>query len=257
MSIETLLTLLVAACILAAAAFMRLITWAAARLVKRLMHYEPETAGRIPRHAADRPSRSWGEVARRGLQGATMAALFVAAILVSWAQGLYNQTLFAGRMTAEGFVMVALWVWPRIVSSTEWTYRRTQAGYRWTRPRVVASSRWTTTKVATSSRWTTTKVADGYRWARPRSVSAVKAAGGHSKNGAAKTQQWWQRRMVPALHQLVVDEQGATWPARRIPDYADEPEEDPEVFQLGEDGLRLVQLDEDEPPETDRAKETA
>jgi hypothetical protein len=132
MSIETVLTLGVAGAILAIALVMRLLTFAAVRLVKLAMGKSGAKVRRparpSARHAA--PRKPWGDVLTGVAQGAGTLGLALIAWVVAGVGGVLGRILFAAEMAYDGALAVGTWIAPQITGA-----------YGWARPRAHAATR--------------------------------------------------------------------------------------------------------------------
>ena len=209
MSIETVLTLAVAAAILLAAATMRLVTFALTRLAVTIWHwiFEPE-----PAHAATEPMivGAGGGFRRRVgviLEGARLLGLLGIAVTAAGAKSLARQVYFALTMAISGFALIGEWAWPLLV---------------------------------TTAHWATATTASGYRWVSPRAATAASTVARNSRSGLRSAEDWWDRHMVPAFEDVPLPE---LHNPMRIEEEGLEvvrSEPEPKVIRLDDDTVPLV-----------------
>jgi hypothetical protein len=143
MSLETVLTLAVAAVILAIAAVMRLLTYGLVRLYRAITGEPEEWKQPVGARHRAQPAVSWRERSGRMAVGLRTGFLFVTATGFSWLVVLARQLAFATQMTIAGFALIAAWARPWLMSASYSARTHSVAGARktqaWWRRRMVPS----------------------------------------------------------------------------------------------------------------------
>jgi hypothetical protein len=161
-TIETILTILLAAGILAAAAVFKLTFYGLMWLVSKAVGHEvlpwrtrrPVTP---PAHAL--PREPLTTRAGRIAQGAGALSVAVAATVWNWMDRIATALMI-------GFAALGAWLEPGVVSGLAWTRRASR---------------------------------DAYRWMAPRVATASKRAGKHSYDKLDRLGSWWVDRATPSI----------------------------------------------------------